>query len=215
LPSTILVLKSSKTTQHAPTVTHAFITANMPGNNIQTLLNTSTELHKQVTQLCNELSALSLSQATLSHPLDGNTNTGGCANEVTAELDSLWRARDGQDPIEKAKANIVGLAQRLESLTLGPQGFIHELVSLNWEHGALYVLLEHGVLDTIPRDGGSRKLREIAALTGLQPEKLLPICRLLACSGIISEPEPESFGHTFISAALSANNGFSSWVGFQ
>lgn len=181
----------------------------MPANTIQTLLSTSAELHEQVTQLCNELSALT--QVTTPQPL--NKHSGG--REAAAELHSLWEARDGDDPMEKAKANIIGLAKKLESLTLGPQGFIHELVSVNWEHGALYVALEHGVLDAIPRDGSTRNLQEIAALTGLHPNKLLPLCRLLACSGIISEAEPESYGHTFISTALSVNKGFSSWVGFQ
>lgn len=181
----------------------------MSANTIQTLLSTSTELHEQVKQLCNEISTRS--QAITSQPPNNENGRQGAA----AELHSLWQARDGHDPLEKAKAQIMGLAQKLESLTLGPQGFIHELVSVNWEHGALYVALEYGVLDVMPRDGATRNLQEIAALTGLQPNKLLPICRLLACSGIISEDEPENFGHTFISIALTANKGFSSWVGFQ
>lgn len=185
------------------------ITPNMSSVTIQTLLRTSAELHEQVTKLANELSVHS--RVENRQPLHNSNGSLGPA----ADLCSLWEARDGHDPIEKAKANITGLAQDLERLTLGPQGFIHELVSVNWEHGALYVALEHGVLDAIPKDGRTRSLAEIAALTGLQPHKLLPICRLLACSGVISEAESGNFGHTFISTALTENKGFSSWVGFQ
>lgn len=178
---------------------------------IQTLLSTSTELHEQVTQLCNKL--YFLSRDTTPQRLD-NAKLNGRQGPA-AEFHSLWEPRDGHDPMEKAKAKIVGLAQKLQSLTLGPQGFIHELVSINWEHGALYAALEHGVLDAIPMDGSTQSLQEIAMLTGLQPSKLLPLCRLLACSGIITEVEAGSFGHTFVSTALSANKGFRSWVGFQ
>lgn len=181
----------------------------MSSATIQTLLRTSAELHEQVTQLANELSAYS--RADIRQPLHNSNGSLGAA----ADLSGLWESRDGHDPIEKAKANIIGLAQDLERLTLGPQGFIHELVSVNWEHGALYVALEYGVLDAIPKDGSTRSLAEIAALAGLQPHKLLPICRLLACAGIISEAESGYFCHTFISTALAASKGFSSWVGFQ
>lgn len=177
---------------------------------VQTLLSTSAELHEQVTQLCEELSFLS--RATAPQHLN-NANLNGRQGPA-AEFHSLWESRDGHDSTEKAKAKIVGLARKLQSLTLGPQGFIHELVSLNWEHGALYAALEHGVLDAIPT-GSTRSLQEIATLTGLQPSKLLPLCRLLACSDIITEAESETFGHTSISTALSANKGFRSWVGFQ
>lgn len=176
---------------------------------IETLLRTSAELHEQVIKLANVLSV---------HPQSNTTqalNVNNGSREVASDLHGLWETRDGHDPIEMAKTRIVGLAQELEKFTLGPQGFIHELVSVNWEHGALYVALQHGVLDAIPRDGKTTSLSEIAALTGLQPQKLLPICRLLACSGIISEAESGNFGHTFISTALTENKGFSSWVGFQ
>lgn len=181
----------------------------MSAATIQTLLKTSTKLYEQVTKLADELSAQPRSSAT--QPLNNSNGS----EEAAADLRSLWEARDGHHPIEKAKANIIGLTQDLERLALGPMGFIHELVSMNWEHGALYVALEYGLLDAIPQDGSTKSLAEIAALTGLQPHKLLPICRLLACSGIISEAEPGKFGHTFISMALATNKGFSSWVGFQ
>lgn len=181
----------------------------MSAATIQTLLRTSTELHEQVTRLANGLLVHSPTNATQ----PSNSSNGN--QESTADLRGLWEARDGDDRIEKAKANIIGLAQNLERLVLGPQGFIHELVSVNWEHGALYVALEHGVLDAIPTDGSTQSLAEIAALTSLQPHKLLPICRLLACSGIIFEAEPGNFGQTVISTALTTNKGFSSWVGFQ
>lgn len=200
LPSASLNMQSSRV---------ARITVNMSSVTIQTLLRTSAELHEQVTRLASELSVHS--GADNREPLHNSNGSLGAA----ADLCGLWEARDGHDPIEKAKANIASLAQDLERLTLGPQGFIHELVSVNWEHGALYVALEHGVLDAIPDDGRTRSIAEIASLTGLQPHKLLPICRLLACSGIISEAGSGNFGHTFISTALTANKGFSSWVGFQ
>lgn len=185
------------------------VKANMSAATVQTLLRTSAQLHEQVKKLANELSVNI--QADVAQPLNNSNGN----QEAASDLRSVWEARDGHDPIEKAKADVVGLAQDLERLTLGPQGFIHELVSANWEHGALYVALEHGVLEAIPKDGSTQSLDEIAALTGLHTHKLLPICRLLACSGIISELEPENFGHTFISTALVTNKGFSSWVGFQ
>lgn len=181
----------------------------MSAATIQTLLKTSTKLHEQVTKLATELSVHSLDNGI--QPSNGSNGS----QETTADLRTLWEARDGDDSIEKTKANIIGLAYDLEKLTLGPHGFIHELVSVNWEHCALYVALEHGVLDALPSDGSTQSLAEIATLVGLQPHQLLPICRLLACSGLISEAEPGSFGHTFISTALTTNDGFRSWVGFQ
>lgn len=176
---------------------------------VQTLLKTSAELHEQVARLANDLSIYS--EASIDQVLTQDTGS----QDATADLLGLWKTRNGSDPIEKAKINIIGLAQQLEKLTLGPQGFIHELVSMNWEHGALYVALELGVLEAIPEDGGTRSFAEIAARTSLQANKLLPICRLLSCSGILKEEEDGKFSHTFISAALVSNKGFSSWVGFQ
>ncbi|KAJ0114475.1 hypothetical protein J7T55_004718 [Diaporthe amygdali] len=124
---------------------------------VQTLLKTSAELHEQVARLANDLSIYP--EASIDQVLTQDTGS----QDATADLLGLWKTRNGSDPIEKAKINIIGLAQQLEKLTLGPQGFIHELVSMNWEHGALYVALELGVLEAIPEDGGTRSFAEIAA----------------------------------------------------
>ncbi|KAK3303881.1 putative O-methyltransferase [Chaetomium strumarium] len=130
----------------------------------------------------------------------------------------LWVSdiHDGGDStIEQHRNALRGLVQQLEKLVEGPHGFLHEYVSTNWEHGALYALLEFGILEQIPLDGAI-SIAQLAERRGHLPsEKLLRVCRLVACAGILKETEEGVFAHTAISEELVRDAGFRSWVAFQ
>ncbi|KAF2676582.1 putative O-methyltransferase [Lentithecium fluviatile CBS 122367] len=126
----------------------------------------------------------------------------------------LWTAHSAK--IDALRSTILGLTQRLDKLLEGPHGFLHEYVSPNWEHGALYTLLEFDVLQKIPlEDGASVSAVRLAEQSSLPAEKLLRICRLVATAGILEENKEGEFAHTAISETLVRDEGFRSWVHFQ
>ncbi|KAK3681665.1 putative O-methyltransferase [Podospora appendiculata] len=125
---------------------------------------------------------------------------------------ALWTTHDGE--IEEKRSQLCALMQRLDKLVQGPRGFLHEYVSGNWEYGALYTLLEFDVLQKIPLRG-TASVETLAEQARLPADKLLRICRLVACADILDEVEEGVFGHTAISEELVDNEGFRSWVAFQ
>lgn len=125
----------------------------------------------------------------------------------------LWTTHDGE--IETLRSAILALTQHLDRLIESPHGFLHEYVSTNWEYGALYTLLEFNVMEKIPLDGSSVSAAQLAEETGLPPEKLLRICRLIATVGILEETEEGSFAHTAISETLVRDEGYKSFIRFQ
>lgn len=158
----------------------------------------------------------------------------------------LWTSHPDKEILSRRNA-LVGLTQRLDKLVLGPHGFLHEYVSANWELGALYTLMEHGILEKIPliasesstsilagdeveivsvngQNGTKKKEKRPPSIhvdkliegTPLPAEKLLRMCRLLACAGVLEETgEDGFFAHTVISEELVRDPGFAAWVGFQ
>ncbi len=125
----------------------------------------------------------------------------------------LWTTHDAH--IGSLRSSILALTQHLDKLLEGPHGFLHEYVSTNWEYGALYTLLEFEVLEMIPLDGSSVYADQLAKQSGLPPEKLLRICRLVATTGILQETEEGFFAHTAISEALVKDEGYKSFIRFQ
>ncbi|KIW87578.1 uncharacterized protein Z519_11903 [Cladophialophora bantiana CBS 173.52] len=113
------------------------------------------------------------------------------------------------------RSTITSLTKRLDNLLEGPRGILHEYVSVNWEHGALYTLLDWKVFPSIPLDGTPIQVSQLAGITGLPSAKLLRLCRLVATAGILNEPAEGCFAHTAISEELVKDEGFRSWVGFQ
>lgn len=162
-----------------------------------TLVDTAKSLLTQATRLANELEARSICQPGLEV---------GCSTD-------LWTTHDGA--IEDARAAILKLTQRLEKLVSGPYGFLHDYVSANWEYAALYVLVDRNVLKEIPIQGPPMSITVLAKRCGLDSEKLLRVCRLVACCGILQEPSEGFFTHTVISETLVIDQGFKSFVGFQ
>ncbi|KAJ5749145.1 O-methyltransferase [Penicillium nucicola] len=126
---------------------------------------------------------------------------------------NLWTTHD--EKLDALKAKITALTQNLGTLLEGPHGFLHEYVSVNWEHGALYTLLDHNVLEHIPLDGSTIPIANLGQETGLPADKLLRICRLVATTGILREPTEGEFGHTAISETLVKDKGYKSFIGFQ
>ncbi|OQD89491.1 hypothetical protein PENANT_c002G09004 [Penicillium antarcticum] len=126
---------------------------------------------------------------------------------------SLWTTHD--EKLDVLKSKVIALSQSLGALLEGPHGFLHEYVSVNWEHGALYTLLDHNVLEHIPLDGSTIPIAQLAQETGLPANKLLRICRLVATTGILREPTEGDFAHTAISETLVEDQGYKSFIAFQ
>ncbi|KAL9598112.1 MAG: hypothetical protein Q9179_004037 [Wetmoreana sp. 5 TL-2023] len=132
---------------------------------------------------------------------------------IAGAKSDLWNSHDGE--IETLRSSILALTQRLERLLEGPHAFLHEYVSTNWEYGALYTLLEFDVLEKMPLDGSPVPVIQLADSTGLPPEKLERICRLLATAGILQETSGGSFAHTAFSEILVRDEGYKSFIRFQ
>jgi hypothetical protein len=116
--------------------------------------------------------------------------------------------------VAKMKTEIIGLSRDLTKLLLGPRGFLHDLVSPNWDLGALYTILEFDILEKIPL-GGKVPIDQLAQQSGIPEDKLLRILRLAACEQILEEPSEGVFQHTAISEALVKDENFKAFIGFQ
>ena len=125
---------------------------------------------------------------------------------------ALWSSHSTE--IESPRGSIIGMISKLARLLVGPHEFLHEYVSSNWEHGALYTILEFNILEMIPLDGNAH-LSLLASQSGLPEKKLLSILRLISCEGILDEVSKGLFAHTAISEELVRDEKFKAWVGFQ
>ena len=124
----------------------------------------------------------------------------------------LWSSHSTD--IESARSSIFGLTKQLTKLLVGPHEFLHEYVSSNWEHGALYTLLEFNILEKIPLDGKVH-VSLLASQSGLPEKKLLSVLRLISCEGILDEVSEGVFSHTAISEELVRDEKFKAFIGFQ
>ena len=124
----------------------------------------------------------------------------------------LWSSNSTD--IQSARTNIVGFTKQLTTLLAGPHEYLHEYISPNWEHGALYTLLEFDILEKIPLNG-SAHVSKLALQSGLVEKKLLSILRLVSCEGIIDEISEGNFAHTAISEELVRDEKFKAFIGFQ
>ncbi|CAM1511670.1 Fc.00g091830.m01.CDS01 [Cosmosporella sp. VM-42] len=131
-----------------------------------------------------------------------------------AAVDELWNHSFQPSDVEKQQSELLGLIQNLNRILRGPHGFLYELVTSNWDKGALYCLLEHGVFEHIPLNGEAT-LAELSKKTRLPSEKLLPMLRLAACEQMVLEPSPEIFSHGLMSRAIVSEPGLKAFLGFQ
>ena len=132
----------------------------------------------------------------------------------TTAVDKLWNHGFQPSEVEKKQSELLGLIQTLNRTLRGPHDFLHELVTSNWDKGALYCLLEHGVLERIPLNGEAN-IADLAEKSGLPPEKLLPMLRLAACEQIVLEPSPGFFSHGLMSRCVVSEPGLKAFLGFQ
>ncbi|KAF4982424.1 hypothetical protein FZEAL_1942 [Fusarium zealandicum] len=126
----------------------------------------------------------------------------------------LWGHPPHGSEIEKSQSKLLGLAQKLDRSLRGPHDFLHELVASNWDKGAIYCLLERGVLDSIPLNGEA-DVTQLSKQSGIPEEKLLPMLRLAACEQILCESAEHVFCHGPISRELLADPGLKAFIGFQ
>lgn len=124
----------------------------------------------------------------------------------------LWTTQDGQ--LSATRDRVLDLTRKLNQVLLGPHEYFHELVSSNWDLGALYTLLEFGILERIPLQGYATA-SQLAHSVHLPERKLLNVLRLATCSNILYEPKEGIFGHTALSEELVEDEKFRAFVGFQ
>lgn len=161
-----------------------------------TMLELATGIFGQVYRLDEHLKSNSISQPNL---------------DVGASTE-LWTSQSTD--IENARNIILGMTKQLTKLLVGPHEFLHEYISPNWEHGALYTLLEFDVLENIPLDGKAH-VSLLASRSGLLERKLLSLLRLIACEGILDEVDDGVFSHTAISEEIVRDEKFKAFLGFQ
>ncbi|KAK3674113.1 hypothetical protein LTR78_005960 [Recurvomyces mirabilis] len=146
---------------------------------------------------------------------DGHALVLDIASESNELNDELARSNPGlSEEANARRIRILGLLDRLKSLLQDPHEFVHDYVSTNWDHGALYVLLHAKVLDAIADDGGS-DLTLLSEQSGIPADKLVRILRLLSCQHFVEEPCDEHFALTAASRMLVNDVDFRAWVEFQ
>ncbi|PWY67987.1 S-adenosyl-L-methionine-dependent methyltransferase [Aspergillus sclerotioniger CBS 115572] len=116
--------------------------------------------------------------------------------------------------VATTRTTALGLLDQLTTLLQGPHDFLHEFVSSNWDHGALYVFLQSQTLEYIAQSGQA-SLHDLSTHSGIPADKLLRILGLLRCRHIISEPEKGVFTLTAVSEELLEDGDFRAWVEFQ
>lgn len=114
-----------------------------------------------------------------------------------------------------ARIKALGMLDRLTALLQGPHDFLHELVATNWDHGALYTLLQSQTLEHIASSGGRAPLCSLSQRSGIPEDKLIRILALLRCRNIVHEPENGVFALTAVSEELINDGDFRAWVEFQ
>ncbi|KAL3473675.1 S-adenosyl-L-methionine-dependent methyltransferase [Aspergillus californicus] len=116
----------------------------------------------------------------------------------------------------ETRIRALGLLDQLQTLLLGPHDFLHEFVAPNWDHGALYAVLQSGILTSIgAAPKGCASLTDLASESGIPEDKLVRILRLLCCRHILEEPVEAYFACTAVGEELQRDSDFRAWVEFQ
>ena len=145
-------------------------------------------------------------------------------NQNLDPRDSLQQQTQLENPLEmmpslpqgvdESRKRVLGLIERLKQLLQDPHEYLHEYVSSNWDHGALYVVLQANVLEMIP-ENGSAHIASLSKQSNIPASKLLRILRLLSCQQVVDEVDEEQFARTAVSEALIGDENFKAWVEFQ
>ncbi|KAK4553138.1 hypothetical protein LTR86_009865 [Recurvomyces mirabilis] len=114
-----------------------------------------------------------------------------------------------------ARSNALGLIEQLSHHLRGPHDYLHDFVASNWDHGALYAVLQHGILEEIQKSGGLASVPDLALKCGIPEDKLIRILGLLRCKNIVCQPDHNYFALTPISMELLEDTDFRAWVEFQ
>ena len=109
----------------------------------------------------------------------------------------------------------MGLLNQLVALLQGPHELLHDMVAPNWDHGALYVLLQSQTLENIASSGGRSPLSCLSNQSGVPEDKLTRILALLRCKNVVEELEPDIFSLTAVSEELIKDGDFRAWMEFQ
>lgn len=114
------------------------------------------------------------------------------------------------------RSRALGILDQLQTLLLGPHDFLHEFVASNWDHGAVYAVMQFPILENIAATPGGRvSLTHLAEVSEIPTDKLARVLRLLCCRHFIDEPVNGEFSLTAVSEELLRDVDFRSWVEFQ
>ena len=126
---------------------------------------------------------------------------------------TFWSEASTEIAIARTKA--LGLLGRLTALLQGPREFLSGFLAANWDHGALYSVLQSKILEHISLSGGSASLASLSGKSGIPEDKLFRILGLLCCRHIVHEPEDGVYTLTAMSQQLIDDGNFRAWVEFQ
>ncbi|CAL8580595.1 hypothetical protein XPA_006317 [Xanthoria parietina] len=122
---------------------------------------------------------------------------------------------DSSAEITTARTTTLGQLSRLTALLQGPYDFLSDFVAANWDHGALYAVLQSQTLEIMSASGGCASLSTLSAQSEIPEDELLRMLPLLRCEDIVREPENEIFALTAVSELLIDDINFGAWVEFQ
>lgn len=114
-----------------------------------------------------------------------------------------------------ARSKALFLLERLSILLQGPHDYLHEFVASNWDHGALYAILQSNTLEHIASSRGSATIGHLSQQSGIPEDKLSRILGLLRCRNIVQMPENGVFTLTAVAEELLFHEDFRAWVEFE
>ncbi|KAK4890187.1 hypothetical protein LTR27_011069 [Elasticomyces elasticus] len=115
---------------------------------------------------------------------------------------------------EDRRQRVLGLIDQLKKLLQDPHEYLHDYVSSNWDHGALYVALQANIFEVVAEEG-SAHITTLSRRSNIPADKLLRILRLLSCQSFVEEQDGEIFCLTDVSECLVVDKDFKAWVAFQ
>ena len=103
--------------------------------------------------------------------------------------------------LKETKAKLVAAATSLQTLVMGPMAFHRNWFGSHYDLAAVQILLEFHVLENIPAKG-TIDLDTLAKASGLDPDKLGRLLRLVGTQRYVDEPYLGVFQHTVLSETI-------------
>ncbi|KAF2178409.1 hypothetical protein K469DRAFT_754497 [Zopfia rhizophila CBS 207.26] len=130
-----------------------------------------------------------------------------CPGDGTASTPNLAITNVAPGKADRARRNILSIANRLQTQLAEPVEFIQHLASQNQLLACLKWLGEFQVLACIPLSG-SIPVKEVADMVVAPETQLCRVVRMTATAGFLHEPRPGHIAHTALSASFVTNLSF-------